>query len=119
MFRRIPAASAGIAVVVILMASTSQGYAEDEPPSHPGPWPIWNWYNHQPRVDAAHNDDLTPQDARKVDQLYWELEGQSPDRTNRCHTKSIPPQERDQCRAEGGARVLPSRPVPEIMGPSR
>ena len=119
MFRMITAASVGILVGVTLLLPTSRGYAEEKPPSHLGSWPIWNWHNHQPRADAVHTDDLTPQDARKVEQLYWQLEGQSPDGSDHCDAKSIPPQERDQCRAESGARVVPSRPMPVIIAPPR
>jgi hypothetical protein len=117
MFRTITAASVGIVVGLTLLLPISHGNAEEKAPSRSGSWPIWNWHNHQPRADAVHTDDLTPQDARKVEQLYWQLEGQSPDGSDHCDARPIPPRERDQCRAEIGARVLPSRPIPVIMAP--
>ena len=122
MLSKIAHATAPILVVLILLVAPSPGYAENPPTPPSRPWPIWNWHNHQPRQDqlkAAHMDDLGPQDARKVDQLYWQLEGRSPTGTDNCDAKAIPPQERDKCRAESAARILPSRPVPTIMAPSR
>jgi len=121
---RIAAASIGFVFGAILLFPVSRGYAEHATTLHPGPWPIRNWHQLQPRADqlkAMHTDDLTPEDARKVEQLYWQLEGQSPNGVVNCDAKSVPPRERDQCRAEGGARVrvLPSRPVPTIMASPR
>jgi hypothetical protein len=122
MLSKIADAAAPILVVMTLLVAPSRGYSEETPRSPSRPWPIWNWQNHQPRQDqlkAAHTDDLTAQDARKVDQLYWQLEGRSPSGTDNCDANAIPPRERDKCRAENGARILPSRPVPTIMAPPR
>jgi hypothetical protein len=122
MLPKIAAASASILIGVSLLVMPSPGHAQNPPTARPQPWPIQNWHQLQPRADqlsATHTDDLTPQDARKVEQLYWELEGQTLKGTENCESKSIPPLERDQCRSERGARVLPSRPVPVIMAPSR
>jgi hypothetical protein len=71
-----------IAPIVTLLATflvipASRGYAENAPLPHRGPWPIWHWHNHQPRRDqlrAMHKRDLTSEEAREVDRLYWELE---------------------------------------------
>jgi hypothetical protein len=61
------------------------GYADraqpkDVPLPHPGPWPIYDWREHQPtryQLDAMHLHDLTPNDAREVDRLYNQLESSS------------------------------------------
>ena len=122
MLPKTAAASARVLLAMILLVLTSHGHAKTVPTSHPGPWPIRHWHQLQPRADqlhAMHVDDLTPQEARKVDQLYRELEGRSLRGTDNCDGGAVPARERDQCRAEVGARVLPSRPVPTIMAPAR
>lgn len=41
-----------IAVCAISLALTPRvAYAKGAALLHPGPWPIWNWHNHQPRQD--------------------------------------------------------------------
>jgi hypothetical protein len=56
------------------------GFAKDAPLPHPGPWPIYDWRNHQPtrrQLHAMHMHDLTPNEAREVDRLYDQLESSS------------------------------------------
>lgn len=122
MLRTLAIASATVLLGTVLLVPQN-GYAEDQPPSHPGPWPIWHWQNHQPtqaQLQAMHAQDVTAEQARKVEQLYWELEGFSPKGTDNCEARAIPPEQRAECRAEGGAnaRVLPSRPLPSVMAPA-
>jgi len=65
-----------IALAAILMLPASRGCAQDAALIHPGPWPIRNWHNYQPRqdqLDALHKSDLTPNEAREVDRLYEQL----------------------------------------------
>ncbi len=57
----------------ILVASTSAAYADDAPKLHPTPWPIWHWRNHQPR-----RSDITPEQSRKIDRLYMQIEKEDP-----------------------------------------
>jgi Spy/CpxP family protein refolding chaperone len=55
-------------------------FAKDAPQPHPGPWPIYDWRNHQPtrhQLDAMHMHDLAPNEAREVDRLYDQLESSS------------------------------------------
>jgi hypothetical protein len=103
MFSKIADGDAPILVVMTLLVAPSRGYADDTPRSPSRPWPIWNWQNHQPRQDhlkAAHTDDLTAQDARKVDQLYWQLEGRIADRDGQLRCKD---------HLAAGARKVPGR----------
>ncbi len=57
----------------ILIASTSAAYADDTPKLHPTPWPIWHWRNRQPR-----RSDVTPEQSRKIDRLYMQIEKEDP-----------------------------------------
>jgi len=78
MLQRIVAVSA---TVVIGAIAVSSGNAEDARPlPHQGPWPIKHGRQHQPRADqleAKHVKDLTPQESRKVEELYRQLEDSS------------------------------------------
>ena len=70
-----------IVLCVGLLTSALPGRAEDTAPVHPGPWPIWNWRNHQPtqrELDELHKHDLSPEQVREVDRLYMQLEGSTP-----------------------------------------
>jgi hypothetical protein len=76
MLHKLAIASAIIVLAATLPVPASLGYAEDAAPVDPGPWPIWHWHNHQPRQDqleALHENDLTPKEAREVDRLYEQL----------------------------------------------
>jgi len=57
----------------ILIASMSAAYADDTPKFHPTPWPIWHWRNHQLR-----RSDITPEQSRKIDRLYMQIEKEDP-----------------------------------------
>ena len=70
-------ALAFLLLCVTLLAAASPRAAQNAPQIHPGPWPIWNWHNHQPRqdqLDAMHKSDVTPDEAREIDRLYMQLE---------------------------------------------
>jgi len=70
-----------IAVCAISLALTPVACAKDAAMLHPGPWPIWNWHNHQPRqdqLDAMHKRDVTPEESREIDRLYMQLEQRAP-----------------------------------------
>jgi hypothetical protein len=82
---KLAVASSLVVLEALLLAPMPAGHARDltrdsardSAPIHPGPWPIWHWHNHQPRRDqlrAMHKRDLTSEEAREVDRLYWELE---------------------------------------------
>jgi hypothetical protein len=63
-----------LALASLLLANI--GSAEDSPPLHKGPWPIRNGHNYQPtehELRALHLEDVTPDQARKVDRLYDQL----------------------------------------------
>jgi hypothetical protein len=62
---------ANILLGAILIASAA--YADDAPELHPTPWPIWHWRNHQPR-----HSDITPEQSRKIDRLYMQIEKEDP-----------------------------------------
>jgi hypothetical protein len=124
MLHNIAVAFARISFVLPLLMTVTSGYAEKAPFLHRGPWPIHRWHQLQPRADqlnAMHVHDLTRQEARKVDKLYWELEGQAPNGADYCDAVAVSARDYRQCRAahSAGARVLPSRPVPTIMAPER
>jgi hypothetical protein len=93
MFDKPVIASAIIVLAAVLLAPASPGYAQAAVQQtaaqrqataqraaaqrHSGPGPIWQWRNHQPREDqlkALHKNDLTPDEAAVVDQLYEQLE---------------------------------------------
>jgi hypothetical protein len=116
------ASSIRIPFLLTVLIPVLCGVANAAPTRHPRPWPIHNWHQFQPRetqLKAMHIQDITPREARKVNRLYWELEGQTVNGAVDCDTNIIPLKQRNQCRAEAGTRVLPSRPVPRIMAPSR
>jgi len=52
------------------------GLAEDASSARKGPWPIRSGHNYQPteqELNALHQQDLTPDQAREVDRLYEQL----------------------------------------------
>jgi hypothetical protein len=64
------------AVIVASLLLAKVGFAEDALPFHKGPWPIHNGRNYQPtevELRAMHQEDVTPDQARKIDQLYDQL----------------------------------------------
>jgi len=64
------------ALVISSLLLANVGYAEQAPPVHKGPWPIRNGRNYQPtenELRALHLQDVTPDEAREIDQLYNQL----------------------------------------------
>ena len=66
----------GVAAVLlggVWLAAPLPAAAADALQPHPGPWPIWNWHNHQPRPDqvtAPQDHGATPGRSRAADRLY-------------------------------------------------
>ena len=76
--------SSRIIITCVLGAAVSlfgrDGFAAEASPYHPGPWPIHDWRHQQPTEDelnAMHEQDVTPTEAREVDELYDQLEASS------------------------------------------
>ena len=66
----------GVALALASLLLANIGYAEDSPPLHKRPWPIHNGHNYQPtehELRALHLEDVTPDQAREIDQLYDQL----------------------------------------------
>ena len=66
----------GPALVMRLLLLANIGYAEQAPPVHKEPWPIRNGHNYQPaekELRALHLQDVTPDEAREIDQIYDQL----------------------------------------------
>jgi hypothetical protein len=66
----------GVALALASLLLANIGSAEDSPPLHKGPWPIRNGHNYQPteyELRALQLEDVTPDQARKVDRLYDQL----------------------------------------------
>lgn len=64
------------ALAAALLFQAARGVAENAPPLHRGPWPIYNGFNHQPTqnaLKALHHRDVTPEQAREIDRLYDRL----------------------------------------------
>ena len=71
---------ASVLVVSSLLLATV-GYAEEAPPVHKGPWPIHSGHNYQPTENglrSSHIQDVTPNEARVIDQLYDQLLAANP-----------------------------------------
>jgi hypothetical protein len=68
------------ALGTVLSLFGTRGFAAGASPYHPGPWPIHDWRHQQPTEDelnAMHQQDVTPTEAREVDELYNQLESSS------------------------------------------
>jgi hypothetical protein len=66
----------GAALVIPLLLVANIGCAEQAPPIHKEPWPIRNGRNYQPtekELRALHLQDVTPDEAREIDQIYDQL----------------------------------------------
>jgi hypothetical protein len=66
----------GPALVVSSLLLANVGYAEQPPPVHKGPWPIHNGHDYQPtqsELRSSHLNDVTPDQARRIDRLYDQL----------------------------------------------
>src|SRR5215469_7324696 len=64
------------ALVAALSSLMLPASAQDSAPFHRGSWPIHNGFNHQPtqsELGALHLQDVTPDEARKIDRLYDQL----------------------------------------------
>jgi hypothetical protein len=63
------------ALVGALLVPAALGIAEERT-VHQGPWPIYDWTNHQPtegELRTLHERDVSRAQAREVDQLYDQL----------------------------------------------
>jgi hypothetical protein len=78
---------AGAALSVLF--ALSLGWAgQAKPLPHPGPWPIQQGHNLQPRADqlrAMRKEDLTTRESIEVDRLYRQLEESSQQMLRRRH----------------------------------
>jgi hypothetical protein len=66
----------GVVLALASLLLANVGYAETAPPLHKGPWPIRNGHNYQPterELKALHLQDVTPDQAQEIDQLYDQL----------------------------------------------
>jgi hypothetical protein len=121
--------AARILFVLPLLATALPGYAMGASPvryakknaalRHRGPWPIYRWHDLQPtekQLRAMHIRDITRREARRVGELYWELQSMQPNGGENCNSFAIQGSERARCRASLARRayVIPSRPVPSI-----
>ena len=65
-----------VAATLASLLLASVGSAEGAPQLHKGPWPIRDGRNYQPtenELKALHLRDVTPDEAREIDQLYDQL----------------------------------------------
>jgi hypothetical protein len=63
-------------LVAALSLLVQRGVAQDPPPFHRGPWPIYNGLNQQPtqkELRALQHQDITPDEAREINRLYDQL----------------------------------------------
>jgi Spy/CpxP family protein refolding chaperone len=66
------------ALAAALCLPGTLGFAADA--AHQRPWPIYDWRNHQPtqgELNALHEQDVTPDEAKEVDELHNQLESSS------------------------------------------
>jgi hypothetical protein len=76
---------AGIALSSLFTLSLARA-EEAKPPRHPGPWPIQQGHDLQPRADqlkAMGREDITAQESREIDRLYRQLEANSQEMLDR------------------------------------
>jgi hypothetical protein len=69
----------GVALGALFALSLARA-EEAKPASHPGPWPIQQGHNLQPRADqlrAMGRHDVTAEQSREIDRLYKQLEANS------------------------------------------
>jgi hypothetical protein len=74
------------ALVTALSLLAPPVIAQESAAFHRGPWPIHNGFNHQPtqnELGALHLQDVTPNEARRIDRLYDQLlsDGENGSRT--------------------------------------
>ncbi|MBO4225093.1 hypothetical protein [Bradyrhizobium neotropicale] len=66
----------GVALALASLFLANIGFAEDAPSLRKGSWPIRNGHNYQPtehELRGLHREDVTPDQAREIDQLYDQL----------------------------------------------
>jgi hypothetical protein len=66
----------GVALALASLLLANIGSAEGAPSLRRGPWPIRNGHNYQPtehELRGLHQEDVTPDQAREIDQLYDQL----------------------------------------------
>jgi hypothetical protein len=76
------------AMMGVLFAVSLARAEEAKPLPHPGPWPIQQGHNLQPRADqlnAMRKEDLTLQESLEVDRLYRQLEERSQEMLEHRH----------------------------------
>jgi hypothetical protein len=79
--------AAGVVLGVLLTLSRATA-EEAKPRPHPGPWPIQQGHNLQPRADqlrAIGREDVTSQESREIDRLYKQLEANGPEMQDHSH----------------------------------
>jgi len=65
-----------LAAKAVQLLPANIGSAEGAPSRRKGPWPIRNGHDYQPtehELRGLHQEDVTPDQAREIDQLYDQL----------------------------------------------
>jgi hypothetical protein len=77
MSNKVAFACASVAALSLLIQRVA---AQDAPPLHPEPWPIYNGFNRQPAQNdlrAFHHQDVAPYKAREIDRFCDQLRSSS------------------------------------------
>jgi hypothetical protein len=107
-----------------LLMTASPAFPRSARLPHRGAWPIQHGHDIQPtakQLRAMHVQDVTQREARRVNELYWELQSMRTYGSESCNSFVIPPRERARCRASLARHpyVLPSDSdlIPPVRGP--